>query len=515
MNDLPLVKSMSGITMRHKNSFWITFWVSLFLLIGLGIRLYDLTDLPLDFHATRQLFSALKARGLYAAFATNMPEWQRQIAIRQWREIGIIEPPIMEFLVAQTYRFTGLQLWVARIYSSLFWVLGGLPVFWLGRRLGRNWVIGLIALGVYLSVPYGGIASRSFQPDPLMVSLMVWAWWGAYTWYESPTFQRAVVAGLLAGLAILVKNLVVFLVLPPLLLLLFERYHWQIWRQPQAWVILILSVLPTGVYTIYGVWISGFLKSQFSGRFFPQLWIDPVFYIRWLGQIEHVVGSRYLFALGLAGIFLSASPTHRRWLLILWLGYFALGFAFSYHYMTHDYYHLPLIPLMALSISPVVDTVYQRLRELTFSKFATAVLIGVLVILFANNLWDIRVTLKRNDYRHEASFWATLGEKLANGSVMALTHDYGYRLAYWGWKDAGIWPTQGDLFLRQLSGSSPEDILHEFQAHIEGFDYFLITLMGEYENQPVLKQTLEQHYTLLDQGDGYLIFDLRHPKGTP
>ena len=32
---------------------------------ALAIRLYDLTDLPLDFHPTRQLVSFIKARGLY------------------------------------------------------------------------------------------------------------------------------------------------------------------------------------------------------------------------------------------------------------------------------------------------------------------------------------------------------------------------------------------------------------------------------------------------------------------
>ena len=32
---------------------------------ALTIRLYDLTDPPLDFHPTRQLLSAIKARAIY------------------------------------------------------------------------------------------------------------------------------------------------------------------------------------------------------------------------------------------------------------------------------------------------------------------------------------------------------------------------------------------------------------------------------------------------------------------
>lgn len=38
---------------------------------GIGIRLYDLTDPPLDFHPARQIHSALMARGIYAKWAVQ------------------------------------------------------------------------------------------------------------------------------------------------------------------------------------------------------------------------------------------------------------------------------------------------------------------------------------------------------------------------------------------------------------------------------------------------------------
>ena len=42
-----------------------TFALVLIFGAALAIRLYDLTDLPLDFHPTRQLVSFIKARGFY------------------------------------------------------------------------------------------------------------------------------------------------------------------------------------------------------------------------------------------------------------------------------------------------------------------------------------------------------------------------------------------------------------------------------------------------------------------
>jgi hypothetical protein len=51
---------------------------------ALAIRLYDLTDLPLDFHPTRQLVSAIKARGLYYETQPDgISTWHLETAIRQ------------------------------------------------------------------------------------------------------------------------------------------------------------------------------------------------------------------------------------------------------------------------------------------------------------------------------------------------------------------------------------------------------------------------------------------------
>ena len=84
---------------------------------ALAIRLYDLTDLPLDFHPTRQLVSAIKARGLY--FETQpdgISTWHLETGIRQAKLKADVEPVVFERLVAFTYGFTGEKVWIARIY---------------------------------------------------------------------------------------------------------------------------------------------------------------------------------------------------------------------------------------------------------------------------------------------------------------------------------------------------------------------------------------------------------------
>src|SRR5512134_1074078 len=148
-----------------------TFALALIFGAALAIRLYDLTDLPLDFHPTRQLLSAIKARGLYYETQPDgIPTWKLERAIRFAKLKADVEPVVFERLVAFTYGFTGEQLWIARIYSSLFWLTGGLFLFLLAREF-VSFEGALVSTAYYLIFPYAIMGSRSFQPDPLMVML--------------------------------------------------------------------------------------------------------------------------------------------------------------------------------------------------------------------------------------------------------------------------------------------------------------------------------------------------------
>ena len=80
--------------------------VSLFLL-GVVVRLVDLTDPPLDFHGTRQLRNAIVARGIYSQIATGIDPEDRQAAIAASNRVGVYEPPILEAIVAGTVKLVG------------------------------------------------------------------------------------------------------------------------------------------------------------------------------------------------------------------------------------------------------------------------------------------------------------------------------------------------------------------------------------------------------------------------
>ena len=474
--------------------------------LGLGIRLYDLTDLPLDFHPTRQLLSALKARGMYYQTLSDIPAEQKSFAVQQWKIRAAIEPEIVERLVAFTYQFTGEQIWVAKIYSSAFWVIGGIFLFLLARQLTST-DGALVATAFYLFTPYAVAASRSFQPDPLMVTLIIIFWWAVYKWSDDLTSYRwAIIAGLFGGFAIYVKFVAAFFVIGGGLGSILRRESPpETARRPQVYVMTVFGILPGAAYVIYGVWIAGYLGQQFGGRFIPSLFLSPSYYLGWVGMLNIVIGGMALM-LGLLGLFF-VDEKKRRFFLGLWGGYALFGIYFNYHISSHDYYSLPLIPIVALSLAPSAEWFFAQLATLTPTRLTRFSAFCLLLFGLSASLWNTRAEMKATDHRPEAQMWTTIGKTIGDKNTAGLTQDYGSRLAYWGWTGITAWPTYGDLVYHDDLRGAQNEFDQQFKELAIKKELFLVTDFNELKRQPLLKEKLSG-YSIFAEGDGYIIFDL-------
>ena len=106
--------------------------------------------------------------------------------------------------------------------------------------------------------------------------------------------------------------------------------------------------------------------------------------------------------------------------------------------------------------------------------------------------------------------WAEIGNVLDHGpNVVALTQDYGSRLAYWGWQNSIIWPSTGDAEYRDARGGQI-DFKELFSKLTLGNTYFLVTDFDELARQPALAQRLSG-YAVFASGEGYVIYDLEAP----
>ncbi len=398
--------------------------------IAFSIRLYDLTDPPLDFHPTRQLLSAIKARALY--FKTRPAGYtdeQKDIGRRQARLKAQVEPEVLETLVAYTYRFTGEKLWVARIYSSLFWLIGGIFLFLFVRRL-VSFDAAIFSIAYYLLFPYAILASRSFQPDPLMVMLVVAFWWMFLTWLDLPAeasstraWIAAGLAGIIGGLAIYVKFSAAFFVIGAALGLGLSRFTWrQMFRNGQIWLMAILGALPAMVYLLDG--LQGGLGSQFSGRFIPALLFSPYNYLAWMNKIDLAAGGIFVM-LGLLGFFLTTDRRFRSLLFGLWGAYLLYSLYFNYHSATHDYYQLPLIPIVAVSLAPLGAWFFARLAEAA-QGWQRSVVSLILVVGLFMVVWNVRgqmkpsITARMPPCGHRSAKSSTIGLSLDWSRIMAL-----------------------------------------------------------------------------------------------
>lgn len=492
----------------------VTILLVVFILGGLMLRLIDLNDLPLDFAATRQLHSYIMARGIYYEMDTPttnaIPAETRQFAIITGESEPQIEPPLMEHLVALIYRVIGYEdMRVARLLSIFFWMIGSIPLFLLARKM-TSLNGAFVALAVYLFNPFGTIASRSFQPDPLMVMTIIWALYFQFTWAEKDSLKNAILAGIFTGLALFIKASAVFFVGIPMVGLVFSKGLWKSLKNWRVWLIAAIALIPTILYYWISATVGGNSGAIFGARWVPALFSDPKWYLKWFMMAKFVVGY-YPIIIALLGFFFLREKLHKAFFFCLWLGYLLYGFMFAYHIYTHDYYHLPLIPIIALGFGFVAAQLFSLLETRSLHWFSKVLVILLLLFGVGLNVMKSRGDMIGESFRHEAKYWKDLGDKIGQrSSVIALTHDYGYRLSYWGFIQPDLWPTRGDLTVKQLIGSTDPEFETLFNMRTEGKHYFLVTLIGEMEGQPALQKYLFAHYPY-QEGDGYYLFDLKNP----
>jgi hypothetical protein len=137
--------------------------------------------------------------------------------------------------------------------------------------------------------------------------------------------------------------------------------------------------------------------------------------------------------------------------------------------------------------------------------------IGVMIVGLAFSAVVSIGEQKREDHRVETAYWQEIASYLpVDGKIIALTQDYGYRLIYYGWRKVTLWSNRGELNVAKLRGSEKE-FEEYFSKRAEDKSYFLITAFNQFRDQPDLQEYLENHYPVVAEGVGYLIYDLENP----
>ncbi len=486
-----------------------TLLLALALLLGLAVRFYDLTDPPLEFHPLRQLRGAITARYLYYRWNPAATPEQKEWAEGLYRRIQPLEPPVTDALTALVYLAAGREvLWAARVFTILFWTGAAVGLYALARRWFGPWP-GLAGVLYFLFLPFAVLASRSFQPDPLMLLLLAWTVLAWDRWVERPTRGRAWAAGLLSVATVLVKPYAVFVLSGAVAGLAWQRFGLRgALRQKALWAsgLAVLAAL-VGFYGLYrgmvldyaGTWTAPMMR----------FWLSPLFYARWLHNLVEHLGGPWLLA---AAVGFALTP-HPRAQAMGWgwaVGYGVYGMLVPYQSMTHSYYHLPLLPWVALGLAALAALLWPQVTARPWWAKAALALAVIAAVVYAAAA-AVR-ELASKDYRAEPAYWQEVVAHLPPGKGIGLIQDFGLRLNYFGGRAMDIWPTAATLELQRVWQGRTVDAWDLFRDKTAGYDYFLVTAMGQWERQPALREILTEYYPVLAEGEGYIIFDLRHPK---
>lgn len=492
-----------------------TWFVTFIILLTLGglLRLLDITDPPLDFHPSRQLRNSMVARDIYYSLLPSATPEERELASSFARSVGKYEPPVIESIVAYTYLITAENIAVARGWMTVFWLVAGVALFDLMRRASSPWAA-LIGLAYYLVLPFSVQASRSFQPDPLMTSAFVIGIYFLYRWSEDASliiqgdglgmkaWRWAILAGVFLGLAAFVKIVIAFFAGSAAIAMALFTLKKDFWKSKQVWTMAAIMIVPALVFYV-------FLNQSRSTEYFFAWTVTLInlitstdFYTKWLAFLGTIFGLTMIF-LSIAGAWI-ASP-RMRWLLVsLWVGYVLYGLTLPFQMYTHSYYHIQLIPIIALGLAVVLNPLVESVAAQ--GGVGRVGFVALIVSVIGFQAYVARSVLIAEDFRHEPAFWSEVGNVIpSDANVIALTHDYGYRLMMYGWRKVSLWPlTTGLSDARNADKNAADD----FSELTEGRQYFLVTAFSQLDKQPGLKEILNE-YPIAAEGDGYVLYDLK------
>jgi 4-amino-4-deoxy-L-arabinose transferase-like glycosyltransferase len=460
--------------------------------------------------ATRELHNALLAREYYLGSGPGLPAWKQHVLVELRRSVQPVEPPLLDHAAAWGYRLTGGEsLWLPRLISALSWVVGGVFLWGVSRRITSR-IGGLVALALYLFWPYGVVISRLYMPDPLMVSMILAGALTVIRFWERPSARRLTAAIVVAALATAIKPGIALIFLGMLFaaLALANGVLWRTIRRGVLPVFFVGAAVPTAAYYVYGSYVRRFLASEgdAANRFQPHFVATRWFWTGWWRQLSIVLPfpqqQRVLalvpVAAALAGLLVVRSGVPRAILVGLSLGYVSYAVALAGYTPDNAYYALPLLPILALAIGSLAGYVAERA---TLRGPAALGVVGATVLLIvAAGAYKSRPAgvgmAAVADYRR-------IGE-ITHHTTRAVIVDERLRTPamYWGWIVGHYWyqPTPG----RDLPRSGDP-----FPAWVDAAraSYLIVTDISELRTEPRLVR-ITRDLPIVVRTDRWAVYDV-------
>jgi 4-amino-4-deoxy-L-arabinose transferase-like glycosyltransferase len=306
-------------------------------------------------------------------------------------------PPMLDLLIAASFKIFGSSVFAGRLVSVVFAVLT-LGVFYLlvSKAYGRK--VGLLASLFFASMPaYVYLARVSFL-EMILEFFFIATLWLFYSWLNSGKNLTIILAGVMLGLGFLAKYQVIvaaLVMVVALPLLLYKSGKFKV--KPQRFLLLLAAaaaiIIPFFLQIYYsGVlkdWLGLLVQSDTHANVYGARFPLPIFYLLEMTYpipAVHPV-SILVLALGLFGLgFFVWRRKPEDKLFLVW---FIVVYVFFTLIGTKSWrYVMPLYPVLAISAAAVTYHMYGALQSrlkvanLTLSKTTKIKLAAAFLIVF-------------------------------------------------------------------------------------------------------------------------------------
>jgi hypothetical protein len=500
MNDSS--EKVKGVFSRNSNGFKI-----LLLLIFVMAALVRRDEIKAPGHLIeREYNSAVFARAYYYENNTQVEAWRQDIARITKEQYPTLEPPITEYLVSIIYRLVGKEdIALSRYLTSFFWLVSGIFLLLISRKL-LSAEASLYALIYYLFVPMGITISRSFQPDSLMMMLFLASLFFILVYSEKISWGSLLTAAILTGTTLLVRPLVIFILFSVFITLsISNKGTWKaIFNRHAIVFILIALAFPFAFYGV-GILITGTLSGQAALSFRPHLLLKPQFWEGWFELAVRVFSQTAVIA-AFAGWILIGKKTAQSLGIGMLIGYFIFGVFFTYHIITHSYYHIQFFPAIALGASVFMVYLGRLLKQKLGNNWWAP--IGAILLFFMYfSYQDHRDELYTRVFE-DPKLAVEIGEAVNHSSrTVFISYHYGAPLEYYGEFAGAPWPNRIDDPFYRPPGEREKSIEERLKSLGYDPDYFIITNFDLYHKKHKdLQAYLEANCTIHTRSEKYLIF---------
>lgn len=500
-------------------------WSIGFILLGVLIRLIHIDQPILEGAATRQIQTAVVT---YNLLINGFDFLYPQTNLLPEPRYFILEPPIYNFVVALLYKIFGVHEYLGRLVSVSAFVGTAFYLYKIAAK-NLNESIGRAAVFFFTFSPLSILFTRAFQPDPTALFFSVGLVFYFVEWIRGSdkAYWTACAFG---AVAFFVKQTFLFIMLP-LVVYGVARKGMGFFRDKKTFLFFIILLPAPILWSLHAKQVAQafpvnhFVANfRFSNWFNPQTLLTYVFYKNIFQWLSGLILTPFGFVLLFLGLFIKTDKQSDM-LLNIWLTGVAIFYLiFSNHAHTHEYYHLPLLPVAALVIGKAWWFLFENDRSPArdlwlnpFFRMMSAAIVAVMVFGYSNSAFKLP-----DQFRHFSEEIEILNKYTQDENLIVVTEGhhlyYGHNL---GW--AFLYDAPGVLKRKTFADFLPTDREPVVADILEGMrksgaQYFFVTQPDRFYKNQEFSDYVLAHYPVVAQKDGVcILFDLkkRNPETIP